>query len=85
MADVLTRRFNGTQQTKIYPLKNHIEPEFSRALIRAVTPLTVTDSIKALNLGPTTMSAIRSALSQCFKLASLHAYIAAMERSPIRS
>ena len=51
--------------------------------LRKVTPLAVAGWFKELTLAPTTKSAIRSVMSQCFELAALHEYIPAIERNPM--
>lgn len=75
---------HSTQQVNTYLLKDYIEPRWASELLQDVTPLQVVGWFRGLSgLAPTTKTAIRSVMSQCFQLAALHGYIPATERNPM--
>ena len=75
---------HSTQSTNKYLLKEYIEPRWSDESLQAVTPLKVRNWLGELGeLAPTTKAALRSIMSQCFRLAALYGYIPATERNPM--
>ncbi len=75
---------HSTQETNSYLLKNYIEPKWTDESLREVTPLKVLNWFGELReLAATTKAAIRSILSQCFRLAALHGYLPATDANPM--
>ena len=75
---------NSTRHKNAYLLKDYIEPRWAGELLQNVTPLGVVNWLGDLReLAATTKAGIRSVMSQCFELASLHGYLAATERNPM--
>jgi integrase len=75
---------NSTRQKNAYLLKDFIEPRWADEPLQKVSPLRVVGWLGELReLAATTKAGIRSVMSQCFELATLHGYLPVGDRNPM--